>query len=219
MARVKTSVAFDSVEGTMGGFVVARGKGGPVVRRKPVYRRPTSPGQAAQAARMAAASALWRGLSDAQALAWGAWAGRIVKRGYGAGVAYHPTGYNAFMELTLRALQASPGLTPPSLPPTRRFVGDSAVVTASPVLGAVRFSAGGPNAPGVGVELLVQRLESARRKPGKQYKSMAFVRFVAGGLSADVPVAPGTYACAARTLDPVTGQALGMVPLGLVTVA
>ena len=133
------------------------------------------------------------------------------------------------MELTLRAVQASPGLVPPSRPPVGPFLGDSTIVELrfsiddfgnriSEGEGVLRFSASEANGAGCAVEILVQRLVSARRKPGRQYKSMAFTRFEAGALSFDLPVASGAYACAARTLDPITGQAMGMELLGVVTV-
>ena len=230
MARVAAGAMFEVVEGGVGDLLVVQGRTGMVARRKPTYRRPTSPGQAAQAGRMERAGAFWNAISDDDALEWGRWAGTITKVASVGGRRYSPTGYNAFMELTLRAVQASPSLVPPSRPPVGPFLGDSTIVDlrlsiddfgnrVSEVEGVLRFTASQPNAEGCAVEILVQRLVSARRKPGRQYKSMAFVRFEAGALSFDLPVASGAYACAARTLDPITGQAMGMELLGVVTVA
>ena len=220
---------FEAVEGSVGALLVVRGRSGAVVRKRPTYRRPTSPGQAAQAERMRAAGAVWSSLGAPEAAAWSAYGARQTRRDPVSGKAYSPIGYNAFMELALRALQAAPGTAVPVWPPVGAFLGDSVVVSVSPLPqpplqdeplgeGALRFSASGANAAGVVTELLVQRLANVRRKPTAQYKSMAFVRFVAGALVYDLPAAAGVYACAARQVDPATGQARLPTPLGVVVV-
>ena len=128
MARVAAGAMFEMVEGGVGDLLVVQGRTGMVARKRPTYRRPTSPGQAAQALRMERAGAFWKALSDRDALEWGRYAEGIVKVASVGGRRYSPTGYNAFMELTLRAIQASPGLVPPSRPPAGPFVGDGTVV-------------------------------------------------------------------------------------------
>ncbi len=219
MGKARFSAAFEEGAGGFGPYVVARGRGGPVVRRRAVYKRKSTPEQLAQEARLRAVAARWATFGAAEARAWAAYAAGVEKRDPVTGAAYSPTGYNAFSGLALRVVQIDPSATIPALPPTKRFVGDGVGVSASAVALAVRFSATGANAPGVTTELALQKLANVRRTPTAQYKSMAFVKFVVGSLSVDVPVQPGTYACAVRQVDPATGQCLELVPLGVVTVA
>ena len=219
MAKARFSVAFDEGSGGFGPYVVARGKSGPVVRRRAVYRRKSTPEQLAQEARLKTVAAAWSVLGAAEARAWAAYAARIEKRDPVSGTAYSPSGYNAFSGLALRLVQMDASAAIPALPPSGRFGGDGVSVGCGAATGAVRFSASGANAPGVVTELLVQRLANVRRTPTGQYKSMSFVGFVAGDLSADVPVEAGTYACACRFVERLTGRATGLTPLGVVTVA
>lgn len=128
------------------------------------------------------------------------------------------TAQNAFVMLAVRVLQIDPLAPIPVDPPTGVFYGDETQISATGVPGAARFTASGPNAPGVVTELLLQRLATPRRNPGPQYRSERFAHFEVGGLTSDVAVAPGRYACAARFAEQATGRVGLMQPLGVVVV-
>ena len=128
MGKSRFSVAFDEGAGGFGPYVVARGRSGPVVRRRAVYRRRSTPEQLAQEGRLKRVAAAWGELGAAEARAWGAYAAGIEKRDPVSGTAYSPTGYNVFSGLALRLVQMDAAAAIPALPPTGRFMGDRVVV-------------------------------------------------------------------------------------------
>ena len=233
-------MAFDGAAGGIGPYVVVRGRSGPVVRRQAVYKRRSTSEQAVQEGRLKAVAAVWSEFGAAEAQAWNSYAATIEKRDGVTGVAYSPSGYNAFSGLAYRILQMDATATVPVWPPSGRFIGDSVEVSVSDVaqasapadtgiagrdacatieaVGVLRFSASAPNAPGVVTELMIQRLVNLRRTPTPQYKSAAFVAFDPTHLTADVTVSPGIYACAVRFVERATGRTTGMQTLDVVTV-
>lgn len=63
-------------------------------------------------------------------------------------------------------------------------------------------------------EFLLQPLAGPNRTPqAGAYRSHGFFAFVAGTLSHDVDVPPGTYAAAYRFVNSATGQESGLVSL------
>lgn len=84
--------------------------------------------------------------------------------------------------------------------------------------GGIRFTASGPNAPGLTTELLLQRLPNERRKSGTQYKTLGFHTFTAESLSVDFPLEPGYYVPAYAFLEPTTGHTTAGVVLEMVEV-
>lgn len=219
MARAKLASLWDNASGGLGPYVVAPGKGGLVVRRRPVFRRHKSPDQPGQEARFAAMARVWAELTPEQARAWDLYAGRIVKTGRIGGKAYSPSGYNAFTALALVRMRLDPGGPVPFHPPAGSFTGDKVQVTVTPEPGALRFHASGPNRAGIVTELMLQRLVTPRRKPTTRYKSVAFVSFDAAHGHEDIPVEPGAYACAYRFIERATGRVTVMQTLGVVIVA
>lgn len=233
-------MAFDGAARAIGPYVVVRGRSGPVVRKQAVYKRRSTPEQAVQEGRLKAVAAVWSEFGAAEAQAWNGYAATIEKRDGVTGVAYSPSGYNAFSALAYRILQMDPTAAVPHWPPTGTFLGDSVVVSVSSVAqaslpanpdiagteacttgdhaGFLTFAASAPNAPGVVTELMLQRLVNVRRTPTAQYKSAAFVAFDTTHLSASVPVEPGIYASAYRFVERATGRTSGMQTLGVVTV-
>lgn len=240
MAKAVLGSMVGSVRGSVGGVVVTTGRGGTVLKRKPVYRRPTSPAQALAEGRMRAASALWSGLSAAQAARWRAW-----------GEARGRTAQTAFIALATKILQIDPAAAVPLAPPTHDFVADDVAVTASeppsfacerggqggesenaglstpqppPLTGVkgggagVLFSTTGPNRPGTVTELLLQPLLNERRSPGKDYKTAGFVQFNAAAPTHLLSLAPGSYAVGYRFVERATGQRGPTILLGVVKV-
>ncbi len=216
MARAATGMAFERVVGRVGDLVVVQLKSGPAVRRRPSYRRGSSPAQKAVAGRMRQVSAAWNSMTPAQAAEWHRYAGTIELHDRITGKVYSPAGYNAFTGLSTRFLQVNPTGDVPLAPPTASFTGDSVVVTATAEAGQITFAASGANAPGVVTELMLQRLASPRRLPSGRYTSAAFAAYTPEHLTETVTVEPSAYACAVRFVLAATGQAGAVFPLGVV---
>ena len=206
MALVKTSMAFETMKGSMGQAVLFHGRSGLVFRRKPRYRRPTSPDQLLVTERLQQASASWRALGADQIDAWQAYARTIELRNATTGQSYSPIAFNAFIGLATKILQIDPLAELPEWPPAGPYLGDTVPIAVSPAPGAIVFTASAANVPGTVTELLVQKLESIGRTPGKRYKSMAFVQFAEGELTFEIQLEPGVYACAYRFTEAATGR-------------
>lgn len=83
----------------------------------------------------------------------------------------------------------------------------------------ITFTATGPNSSGVVTELLLQALPSRLSTPQKgRDRHKAVVTFTASSLSATVAVKPGAYAASVRFVKTATGQASGLVRVGIVDV-
>ena len=83
--------------------------------------------------------------------------------------------------------------------------------------GAILFSGDRPNSPGVVTEIQTQRLPNRNALPSPdKYRFMAFHSF--DGEPVAVNVRPGTYACAVRFFDAVTGQSSSPWEVGIVTI-
>lgn len=216
MAKAQLSVAFDQLGGSFGQFCLVPAGRHTIVRRKPIYKRASTPVQKACARRMTRAVALWHEMSTLQADAWRKYAASLSSNRAGSDKAVGPTGFNAFVGLATRFMQISGTDLPPLAPPMGSFIGDSAVVTVAPFPGLIRFTASQANAPGVVTELMLQKLAKPNRKPGKAYIGKAFVAFTQSGLSYDLSVEPGIYACAVRALESSTGRAWLVQQAGIV---
>ncbi|HZH98804.1 MAG TPA: hypothetical protein VEX38_07515 [Fimbriimonadaceae bacterium] len=86
----------------------------------------------------------------------------------------------------------------------------------APTPGRVRFTASGPNSPGVTTEFLVQKLPNIRRSPTKFYKSAAFHTFTAEMPQAELELDPGVYCFAYRFVHVQDGQSTGLEVMGSV---
>ena len=112
----------------------------------------------------------------------------------------------------------APQTDPPALPPDSPFGGDAVHLSVEPVVGGLRWTADRPNADGVVTELLAARVQSALAEPrDRDYRTVGRAVFVPGGLSADVSLRPGRYAVAVRFVLKPTGQAGGVLRLGVVS--
>ena len=218
MAKAELGAMVSSVRGTVGGVVVTSGRGGTVVRRKPLYRRPTSPLQAQAEARMRGASAAWSSLSAEGAAAWRAYGERHGR-----------TAQTAFVALATKFLMVQPSGEAPLLPPIQDFLPDDVAVSAGspPTLpsptgvgeaSGILFAASGPNRVGTVTELLVQALPNERRSPTRRYGSAGFVAFVAPSLSHLLPLDAGIYAVGYRFVRAATGEMGPTILLGVVRV-
>jgi hypothetical protein len=196
-----------------GGAVFAlRRDGTTIVRERPVPSSRVTAAQVEARRLMARASAAWRGLSPEDQRAWLLWARRTDPVAGPTGAA------NAFRSLAVRWLAVNSG-DPPSLPPASPFGGDAANLVVEGLAGALRFTADRPNSTGVVTELLALSVRSALSEPrDRDYRALARVAFVSGGLSVEVAARPGRHAVAARFLLRATGQATGVLRLGVVEV-
>ena len=218
MGRLQLSALVNDASGNCGPIIVARGRGGPVVRQRPVYKRHQSDDQLAQEARLKAVAAQWSLLSTAQAQAWDEYARGTRRRNTVSGGTYTSSGYNVYSALSLVLVRLDPGRALPTRPPQAGFAGDRPGFEVSAEPGALVFAATGPNAPGIVTELMVQRLPTPRRRPTRRYKSAAFTRFTPETLVQDLPAEPAAYACATRFIQASTGLTTLTQTYGIVLV-
>ena len=213
MARVKGGVV---LSGRLGDRVYRDLGGRGFVSAMPETVNPKTPKQVEARERLALAMRLWAELPPDAIDRWRLYGMREGRRGD-----------LAFRGLGAKYLQVHGGRAVPTEPPTERFSGDGIVVRAeaAPIPpggdpwedGAVVFSASGPNSQGAVTELLLQRLPARHRKPSeKEYRTQTFVAFA--GEAAKVKASPGAWACAVRFVRSATGQASGLVPIGIVEV-
>jgi hypothetical protein len=216
VAKVSPNALVGSLSGTLGNAVlVRRGDGSVVVRQRVWPRDPASPAQLAVRGFQARARQEWQGLSAAQQEAW-----RRFAEGPGRGDGPRPPRADLlYLKLSTKRWQVDPSLPPLAGPPEAAFLGDAVVVTAEGAAGAVRFTASGPNQPGVATELLLAPVRSWLARPNANaFRSRGFAAFAGSSLSVDVPARPGRHACAARFVLVGTGQSSALVRLGVVEV-
>ncbi len=240
MAKAAPGALVSEVSGKFSGLVVVNGKGGLVIRRPPQYRRVLSPSQRAATSRLRRASAVWSGLSPAQAAAWDQYGRTLPRTDPLTGRSYLTAGFNAFSALATKVLQVDGGAVVPIVPPATDYSGDAVTFSlvggqggwdptpgpggllvptvASSEAGAIVVQASGPNEPGSVTELMLERLPNGRRKATGRMAAAAFHRFVAGGLTFSLPVEPGWYVVAARFVRAATGQQTAPLLLGRVQV-
>ena len=218
MPKAQLNDLFSALSGSLGDVVITSGKRGTVLRKKPAYSRPTSPEQKITEARLVTANAVWSTFTSQEAETWNNYALAVTHHNAQADTRYHPTGYHAFIALTLKFLQVTPTATVPRTPPAQKFTPDDFTVTLTGENGDLIFLANGSNSPTLETELLLQTLPNPRRKPTAKYHSAAFVRFSALSPLYALAVAPGAYAAAYRFVNTQTGQMSPLVTLGKVEI-
>lgn len=218
MARTSLGAIVNDVRGRIGQEVATRGRGGIVLKRLPNYKYPTIPILQEQQQRMKAVMAAYNTLTHAQAMQWNAYAAGLTRTAAVSGETYHPTGQNVFVGLASKFLQITPDGVVPVEPPPTEFLGDRFRLTLTGKAGAVVFTASGANTPPFLTELLLQPLKTPRRSPTQFYKSLAFVGFADGAEAYRAAVPAGWVAGAYRFVNPATGQATLLQPLGVVEV-
>lgn len=206
------------ISGRIDDFVVTNSRSGLVLRKRPSYRRPTSPGQAAAAGRMKGAAEAWLELSRAEAMAWNDYGARLRRQNPINGRAYTATGNNAFVKLAVKILQIDPEADLPRLPPASPFIGEDIVFDVTTEPGHLVFHASAPNTPGVVTELFAERLPNERRRPTGKLKSLGFVTFAGGSLSHAVEVEPGWYVPGYGFARAATGQTAGPLTVSVIQV-
>ena len=230
MAKATFGIPGMRISGELWGAVlVTMPDGTNVLRSVPKRKRPPTEAMREAAARLKPIGQAWRGLSPE---AYAAWVGAAGGTGRAA--------YLLFTALAAKCLQMRPGAPVPLLPPTVPFAGDGIRVgvadlsprpplpdelTGTPTLPSPKgeeslvFVANAPNAPGVVTELMAVRVPNANRRPQlKAYRTRGFFAFALGSLAVPVGVEPGVWACAVRFVCEATGQEVGIVELGVVTV-
>ena len=88
MGKLKLSAAFQSASGALGEMIVAEVRGAPIARRRPRYKRPTAPSQAAAAQRFAQACEAWNALTPSQAQQWRDYADSVWRSNAMTGTRY-----------------------------------------------------------------------------------------------------------------------------------
>ena len=218
MAIVKFNAAIEEIRGKSGGANYARTQYGIEFRNNPTVKKPATPAQIAQRARVSHAGSAFRALTAAQNAAWQAYAATQSFRTRN-GALVRPSAYSVFMGLYTKFVQVTPDGTL-TAPPTAPFVGDTITLTATGSNGKVTFTASAANAARVTTELLLQPLANVYRKPQSgSYAGRGFFTFATGSLSHAVETAPGAYAAAYRFVNSATGQEVSRVTLGTVVVS
>jgi hypothetical protein len=218
MGKLKLSAAFQSASGALGEMIVSEVRGAPIARRRPRYKRPTAPSQAAAAQRFAQACEAWNALTPNQAQQWRDYAESVWRSNAMTGTRYRGNAMTEFVALATTFLQATPNGSIPLSPPSDSYIADRVTINVSAIEEGARWTASAANEPDTVTELMVQKLPSPRRKPTKQYTAAAFVQFTAGALSHDLPLDPGTYSLAYRFIRLSTGQPTLRLIAGLITV-
>ena len=229
MGKLKLGPMYMGASGSAGGQVVARVRGGLATRSKPRYKYPKIAAVQAGNARLSAINAAWNAMSLESIDRWNLFAEGLPLRRDFNGDRYSLTGKNALLSLGTRFLMANPGMPLPLDPPTGKYiVPDIVMEIGSPSPdgsfgrggqdGLLLFTSPTPTPEGTVVELLVQRLVNDRRKPGKFYKSTAFVTFTEEEPTVAIPMRAGWVACAYRSVERSSGRSGGMMVLGKVEV-
>ena len=218
MAKAKLGELVTAASGSIGDSVIVDLRSGTVVRRKPVYKRATSPLQAQVSARMKQSTTVYKTLTYPQIQAWNDFGATQTRTDTLSGKKYTLSGQNAFTALSTKFLQITPVGRIPVAPPAVPFPGDNVLMAVLGDIGKLLWMASHANASGAATELLLQRLPNVRRKPTRHYTALAFVSFPPSALTATTPVEPGWYACAFRFVCPATGEAKELQKMGVVEV-
>jgi len=214
MAKVAPNALVGSLSGRLGNAVLCRMDDGQVVVRQRVMPfDPATPAQRHIRELQRRARLAWSGLSMAEQLAWQVYAETLAQsteRGsLRADLLYR--------SLNVKRWQIDPGFPSLQTPPASVFLGDAVGVAVSAIAGGVRFTASGPNQPGVTTELLTAPVGSWLARPNlNAFRSRGFVEFAAGVLSRDVTLPKGKHACGVRFVLTATGQSSVVVRLGVV---
>jgi hypothetical protein len=216
MARAALSSTVSQTRGKIGNDIIIKTRTGWSIRQRPRYKQGARPETAGARARMRQAVEAWYSLDLPQIEAWRAYARTVRKTSSLTGEQYSPIAFNVFIGLTTRFLQATPDGEIPLWPPSTVFAGESVTFEVEPVPGGVRFTASGPNTPGVTTELMVQKLPNIRRSPTKFYKSAAFYTFTNAPLEVDMALETGLYCFAYRFVHVLDGQCTRVEVMGSV---
>jgi hypothetical protein len=204
-----------AMRGKSGKSNFAKTEYGTEYKANPIRKTPQTAAQIAQQNRLKKAAAAFHTLTAAQNTAWQNYANTVFITQKG-GAKVHPSAYSAYSGLYTKFIQIAPNGTPPVLPPSAEFEGDTVNVTASAVDGVITFTANKANATSVTTELLIQPLANMFRKPRPTYVSKGFFTFVTGTLTKTLTVPPGAYSVAIRFVNSATGQQVDHVVLGTV---
>ncbi|RYG26564.1 hypothetical protein EON82_02830 [bacterium] len=132
MARAALSPAFAGLRGALGDMVIVQRPDGPIVRRRVVTRRETTPAQRENERRMALVSQAWQALDDATYGAWLEYAETQAYRNPSTGAIVRPRAYNLFVGLASKARQVDSSLSLVGfMPPAQAFAGDGVIVAVA----------------------------------------------------------------------------------------
>ncbi|MCE9559160.1 MAG: hypothetical protein K8R88_09430 [Armatimonadetes bacterium] len=214
MALIKTASFLDGIGGSTGNTTYIRTRYGTSLRDRTAPRDKKTPAQMEARLRMKLVGIAWRKLTIAQANLWREYASR-----QSAPALQQPFPANVyFNQLGLKFLQVNPDSPLPLEPPATSFGGDGLTATATAVSGGIQITASQANTPGVVTEILLQPMRTVHRRAYEEkYRTAEFVGF-GPSLTTMIPAVPGVYAVAIRFTRAATGQAGGLVELGMLEV-
>lgn len=184
------------------------------MRERVVPENPKSAAQQNVRGAFGGASKGFKNMPNVDALAWDEF-GKTQRSKTGKPL----SGIGAWNRLAIVYRLVNPGGTPPLTPPEADYLGGGFAVSAASDTGSIVFS-GSPTPAGTVVEVLLQKLPSANRKPTYTgYKTVAYTVFSVTNHNKYVAeVGPGTYAAAYRFVDTATGQQTELVQLNVLGV-
>lgn len=218
--KARLSMAFQDLRGKDGNIVIKNSRNGLILTPLVTPKNPKTPAQRAIRGYFTRATQTYEGMTPTQANLWKNYALTINETDPITGKNFHPTAINAFVGLTVKFLQLTPGGTIPMTPPAAPFSGDTIVVSASQGdAGMIEFTANAANATGITTELLLQKLPNANATPDPNgYVHAGWKAYTSGSLVFELAVVPGVYSAAYRFVKNSTGQATPLTTLPITTI-
>ncbi len=219
MAKAKLSGYLAGLKGKSGRAVYVETEFGTVLREWSVPRNPQTAAQQSVRLNFRQAVQLFQTLTAAQRQQWNDYASKLMIRDPETGKSRRRRGFQVYAGLSSKFLQVNPVGTVPNTPPTTPLVKDAITITVAGAVGKITYTASAANTTNVTTEFCVQKLANSARKAGRQFTSKGFFQFVVGTLTRDITLTPGSYVCAYRFVNKLTGQELPLVNLGTFTVS
>lgn len=220
MAKLKRTVIIGGASGSSGPVTFKIVKGQTFITERTSPSNPNTASQQAARSRFTNSAKAYRAFNATQVAQWDDYAMNHTAHDSITGGKKSTDGINSYLGLATKYLQVNGSGTPPTTPPATSYVPPTVTVTAVGATGKVTFTASAAVPVGSKVELMIQKLPTANRKPQKgAYRTGGFAQFPLGSLSQDVTVTPGFYAAAYRFVNTATGQISAIQPIGVSTVS
>lgn len=221
MAVIKLSPFTTAISGSMKNLTFSSTKDVTIMKSRETGANPNTAAQSTARNYFGRSSKGYALLTPTELLSWKAYAEKQVYVGKTSKEPYVPNAFQAYKKLTNVWYAANGGVgTPPSSAPTTAFAGDVITLSAAASGSVVTISASAASAPNVVVEVWLQPLRNANRKPSaKGFRVRGYLTFTGTGLSKTISVTPGSWAAQYRFVNKATGQAGPMASLPVTGVA
>ena len=170
---------------------------------------PQSPKQTANRINFSRSSKGYSALSPSNLALWKAYAAGQTFVGKKSKTPYTPNAFEAYKHLTQVWLGAHGGTgTPPVAPPTTAYAPPAILLTATAATSAVTIHATASSPAGSVLEIRLQKLSNANRKPSSSgYRIAGYATFETGdGNEFEFVVTPGVYSAQVAWVNLLTGE-------------